>query len=463
MASRSVHWSEGMFLRPHHFQAADRHARESLRESEDWFRPFNWGLRRVEFDRDAIGNESARLLACEARFKDGTKVAIPAEASVDPVELKAALAASAAVTIYLAVPSYQPSRANVQEAPTADGPRFWVDEQECRDENTGAGEEPIQVRRLRARLLLSTQDTTGYEVLPLARVERSAQAGAPPRLVASYVPPLICLDAWPPLWREVQSLHSRIDAHIKRMAAQLVDRKISFDSQVPGDAERLLKLAVLNGASGFMAATVFVPGLAPLGIYQELCRLVGQLALFSDNRRPPDLPSYDHEDIGGCFALAIREIQDRLGDVSRQAFEKRYFLRVGERLQVALEPEWLIETKRLYLGVETDLSDQECQDLLGAMELKLGSGAQAEQIFLRRLRGLRLLPVTRPPRELPAGQGVVYFQVERDPIFWKDVGDTYTLGIRMNLNRAAFQGDQMLAVTSPAGKATNLQFALYII
>ena len=40
------------------------------------------------------------------------------------------------------------------------------------DENTGGGDQAVLVRRTRARLLLSDQDHTGYEVLPLARVVR---------------------------------------------------------------------------------------------------------------------------------------------------------------------------------------------------------------------------------------------------------------------------------------------------
>ena len=130
------------------------------------------------------------LRSCEARFKDGTRLSVPADVTVDPVEIKAALAETGAVTAYLAVPVLHAGRANVEESPTAGGPRYWIDTVELDDENTGGGEQPVQVRRLRSRLLLSGQDQTGYEVLPLARVERSAQAEAPPRLDVWYVPPL---------------------------------------------------------------------------------------------------------------------------------------------------------------------------------------------------------------------------------------------------------------------------------
>ena len=46
MAKRPVHWFEGMFLKPHHFQAADRYSRDRLLESEDWLHPHDWGLSR---------------------------------------------------------------------------------------------------------------------------------------------------------------------------------------------------------------------------------------------------------------------------------------------------------------------------------------------------------------------------------------------------------------------------------
>jgi type VI secretion system protein ImpJ len=453
-----------MFLTPHQFQAADRYAREALRESEEWHHPFGWGLRSVEFDRDAVANYALVLRSCEARFKDGTRVSVPADVSVDPVEIKAALAETGAVTAYLAVPGLHPGRANVEESPTANGPRYWVDTIELDDENTGSGEQPVPVRRLRARLLLSGQDQTGYEVLPLARVERSAQAEAPPQLDVWYVPPLLAINGWPELWRDVQSLYHQIGAKVEQLAAHVVDREISFDSQVPGDAERLLKLSVLNGAAAYFQSLVFVPGMTPLVVYQELCRLVGQLAIFLDTRRVPALPRYDHEDLGGCFAAVIEHVRLGLDLVAPSAFEKRYFERVGDRLQVSLEPAWLTNVKTLFLGVETELGDEQCEQLLRSMDMKMGSGQRVEHIFKQAFRGLKLVPVVRPPRALPAGAGIVYYQVERDPTFWKDVAETGVMALRMNLARAAFQGSRVLSVLPPgSGKTTNLQFALFVI
>lgn len=464
MAHRAVHWHEGMFLRPHHFQVADRQAREELRGSEDWFHPFDWGVRSIDLDRDAVANYAVRLQACEARFKDGTKLSIPADGAIDPLELKSALAGASEVMVYLAVPTLQTGRANVEEAPSANGPRYWVDTLTCDDENTGGGDQPIEVRRIRARLLLSDQDHTGYEVLPLARITRSAQVEAPPQLNLQYVPPLLVLDAWPKLWRDVQSLYHQIGAKIEQLAAQVVGQGISFESQVPGEAERLLKLATLNASYSYFGSVAFVRGLPPLVVFQELCRIVGQLAIFSEERRSPSLPPYDHEDIGGCYYQVIKQIQLLLDTITPTAFEKRYFERAGERLQVSLEPGWLVNTKTLFLGVETELGDEEVERLLRSLDMKLGSSQQVEQIFKRALRGLRLAPIVRPPKALPAGGGTVYYQIERDQVFWKEVADTCTMAMRMNLAHAAFQSDRILSVTLPkSNTTTNLQFALFVI
>ena len=465
MPSRPVLWFEGMFLMPQHLQAAERHAREAGRRSEDWFHPFGWGFRSIGLDDKAIESGSAVLRSCEARFKDGTKLVIPDDAEVDSVDLKAALSGSSGeATIYLAVPALQAGRANVEEQPTADGPRYWRDEQEVEDENDGAHDQTIAFRRTRARLLLSGENLSGYEVLPVARVTRSSRQDASPKLDLAFVPPLLVLDAWRPLWYSVQALHHQISARVEQMATQLVDRGISFESLVPGDAERLLKLSALNSAFSYLEAVGYIRGQTPLSIYRELCRLVGQLAIFSATRRPPNLPSYNHEDLGGCFHAVIKHVQDGLDSAAPSAFEKRYFERAGERLQVSMEPDWMSNVRSLFLGVETELSDSECQQVLDTMDMKMGSGAQVENYFRRKLQGLKLTPVSRPPRALPAGPGMVYFQIERDQAVWNDVAETYTLAIRMNLSQAAFRGERTLLITPPnRTREATLQFALYVI
>jgi len=56
MHNLPVHWSEGLFLRPHHFQAADRYWTEARETSEHWDHHYNYGVRKLELGEDAIAN-----------------------------------------------------------------------------------------------------------------------------------------------------------------------------------------------------------------------------------------------------------------------------------------------------------------------------------------------------------------------------------------------------------------------
>ncbi len=462
MVNRAVYWHEGQLLRPQHFQAAEAYHDDALTRSQAWAAPYLWGLRRFTCDAEAIANFQFVLRSCEARFQDGTLLSVPEDVEVDPIDLRGALRDSGQTTVSLAVPSLAQDRANVAATPESDGPRYWLETLDYSDRNTGADRRPVQFRRLRARLLVQGQDTTGYEVLPLARIERSARTEAPPSLARAYIPPLLALEAWQPLVQELQEIYHQVGGKISLILEQAT---IGFDTVEPGDLERILKLQTLNGAYPHLRQLAFVTLQHPLPVYQELCRLAGLLAIFTEARRPVDLPTYDHDDLGVCFGAAIEAIKLGLQVVAPRGFEKRYLERIGDRLQVDLEPSWLIDSKTLFLGVETDLSEDECDKLLlNELDMKMGSGRQVERIYQLARQGLKLRREARPPRKLPADSGIVYYSIARDSVFWQDVADSYTVAVRMNLEmNVAFQTERTLDVQLAPGRASTLTFALFVL
>ena len=75
MRNLPVHWYEGLFLRPQHFQAAERSWTEALQTSDRYDHHYPYGLRRFAFSEEAIGNYQFQVLVCEARMRDGTLLA----------------------------------------------------------------------------------------------------------------------------------------------------------------------------------------------------------------------------------------------------------------------------------------------------------------------------------------------------------------------------------------------------
>src|SRR5580692_6027374 len=113
MAVRAVHWHEGMFLRPHHMQTAQRFSHHLGNTSEKWDHHYNWGLRAIDIDLDALANNRLVIRSLQARLRDGTLIAVPEDGLLPVLDLKAAFEGQNGLSVYLAVPRLNIGRANV--------------------------------------------------------------------------------------------------------------------------------------------------------------------------------------------------------------------------------------------------------------------------------------------------------------------------------------------------------------
>jgi type VI secretion system protein ImpJ len=459
-----------MFLRPHHFQAAQRHNVYLSHLTEKWDVHYNWGLREARLDLDALANHRFVVRYLKARLRDGTLVAVPDDGNLPLLDLKSALEGNDNLTVFLAVPISNLGKANVSSNGPSEGARYLLESKDLEDENTGVNPQPIQFRQLNLKLLLSTQDHAGYEVLPIARVKKSAKAEATPELDVTYIPPLLACDAWQVLLADIlQQIYDRIGQKIQVLADRVVAGNISFDSQAQGDPLILAQLRILNEAYALLGIMAFAQGMHPLPAYLELCRLVGQLAIFGDERRPPELPKYDHDDLGGCF-YRVKQCIDMLLDYGpKHDYKERPFIGAGLRMQVALEPSWLESIYQMFVGVKTPLGIDDCINILtrGSLDMKIGSSDRVDDIFKFGKAGLRFTYNPRPPRALPTIPGLIYFQINRESQLeeWQHVRKSLSVAIRLNENRIAgdIQGQRVLTIKTGNNQTTTVQFTLYVV
>jgi type VI secretion system protein ImpJ len=459
-----------MFLRPHHFQASARHTQYISHLSEKWDHYYNWGLGAAEIDMDALANYRLVVRGLKARMRDGTLVSIPEDGTLPTADLKTAFEGQNNLTVFLAVPIANLGKANVSTNGTTEGARFLLDAQELEDENTGVNPQRVDVRLLNLKVLLDTEDHAGYEVLPICRVQKSAKAEGTPELDVTYIPPLLACEAWQPLLAGIlQQIYDRIGKRIQLLAELVVSRGITFDSQAQGDPQIFAQLRALNEAYALMGVMFFAQGVHPFPAYLELCRLVGQLSIFGPTRRPPDLPKYDHDDLGGCFYRLKHYIDALFEDAPKPDYKERPFIGAALRMQVSLEPSWLESIYQLFVGVKSTLSTDECINLLtkSSLDMKIGSSDRVDDIFKRGQAGLRFAHSQRPPRALPSLPGLIYFQVNRESQLeeWQNVQKSLTLALRLNENRIAgnIQGQRVLTIRTNNNQTTTLQFTLYVV
>lgn len=467
-----VNWSEGMFLRPQHFQAAERYWSELIATNGRWDQSYGYGLRAIELSDEAIAHHQIEVVKCHARLRDGTLVALAPGQEPDRVDLKSALQDESHVLVYLGVPKLALGRANVRDPSVAEDCRYVRRGQAVQDEVRGGRDQEIEFRELDVRVLLSTQELSGYETLPIARIKRTGEAEAKPQLDEEYIPPLLAIDAWPPLGLDiVRAIYDLIGEKIDVLSQRVVDRGITLTSQEPGDLDDLFMLIMCNGAYGLLRCLAFASGVHPFTAYAELCRIVSQLSIFHPTRRPPEIPYYDHDDLGRIFRWMKQQIQLLLHQGDRLAYEQRFFIGTERGMQVAIEPKWLSAGWNWFVGVNAgSLSDRDCRDLLkpGKLDWKIGSSQQVDLIFKRGLPGVELVELAKAPRALPSRHGWIYYEVNRDKEnpAWKDVLATQTLAMRLTerliVNFENLQGQRNLEVATN-GKRNVLQFALFAV
>jgi len=414
-----VHWSEGQFLRPHHFQALVRQV-ETLRSAMlAAAQPFDWGFLSLHLVEEALANHVLEIHSCELLLRDGTWVKIPENCGLDPRDFKKVLdKAAGPLDVYLGVPELQAVRGNVlNPGEQLDGrnPRYAIDLVERYDENTGENPQSIEVRRLRGAVFFGDEDRSGFECVRLGRIERSA---AGPKLVKNVVPPLLRVQAWDPLCVGLNSLYNDIRARCEQLGGDAAERGLTFATGSPGDIEQLVKLQALSELTVRFSVLAGTPQLHPFVLYTLLCEAVGKVTLWDELRRPRELPAYDHADCGPVFDELFRYLRALVNAMLPKDYIERPFEQREEGYGVELDYEWLTPGHEMFLGIRSPGQTDEILALFRSINFKLASPRDALEVYRRRLPGLEFRSAGTVPN-LPKSADQHYFRISRTPPYWE--------------------------------------------
>jgi len=458
-----VYWHEGMFLRPQHFQIAEQNFQSELRHNVHWDRHYSWGLRKFHIDRDALANNRVVITELAARMRDGTLISAPESGNLPELDLRQTMQARQFLTLFVAIPKAQSARTT--SSPSG---RYKIESVDLEDANTGQNPRPIQVRRLNLQLLSDADDHAGYSTLPLMRIRRADRAESLPELDRTFIPPVLSIDAWTVLEQEIiRPVFDRIGKKLELVSNQVISRGITFDSSSQGDRVILEQMRVMNESYAELSVQAFVPGIHPLEVFRQLLGFIGRMSVFTPGRRVPALPTYDHDDLGGCFWTARRLVDGVLDAVVEPEYSERAFIGAGQRVQVALEPAWLEAGKRMFVAVTSSLTAEQTRQLVQRrLDMKIGAGSTVDELYRLGRAGLQFEYLADPPRCLPLRPGRAFFAVDpaRSPDQWDAVQRSLALAVRFNESLIAgdIQGRQTIDVVLD-GRPVSLEFVLYVI
>jgi type VI secretion system protein ImpJ len=471
MIPQPIHWHEGMFLRPHHFQAAERFTARLVDQNTRFVQWHAWGYRRCVIDTEALGGFRFVVRELEARFRDGTVLSLPDDAPLPDVDLKPAFLGRTSLDLYLAIPVLRSGQPNVVQSTASAPARYRVHTLSVDDQNTGTNPQTVGFRAPTVRVLFGDDDRSGYELLPIAKLEKADRPEATPQMSSGFIPPILGCDAWPTFQHKIlQDVYARLNKKIEVVANQVVSRRISFDSHTPGDAKRLHALARMNEGYAVLGHLGFAAGIHPIDAWTEFVRLIGQLSVFGRAVRPPQLPAYNHDDLGTGFWALKRAIDQLLNELDIEpAYQERRFVGSGLQMRVTLESEWLESGWQMYLGVRANVSQEECVKMLTRPErlgLKIGSSDRVDTIFTKGQEGLRFKHAPLPPRDLPSEPNLTYFEVSRESATneWAHVQKMKTLAVRIQERDVigSIDGQENLTIKT-GNQSTTFSLTLYLV
>lgn len=427
-AGDRVVWSEGMFLRPQHFQQLERFVERYVQLRCAQTQPFYWGFSALDVNREALAHGKVALDMAAGVMPDGTPFEFSGTGEgADTLDVGPNVKAA---TVVLAVPR---SRGDgVQVAFGADGARagarFIAHEREISDINE-IGLEPalVQLGRLQLRLMLDADAGADWHTLGVLRVlERRSDR----QLIVDegYIPPMLDAHADPVLSGYIRELHRLLLARAEALSSRLAAPGRMGVSEV---ADFLL-LELVNRSLAFGSHAENMPRVHPERLFREWLEMACDFATFTtDARRPPALPIYEHDDLRNCFGELFMQLRRSLAAVLEQHAVQIPLEDQGNRVSVALiADDDLREQASFVLAVRADMRAEDIRTRVPA-QIKLGPVERIRDLVHLQLPGIAVQPLPIAPRELPYHAGHVYFEVDKGGDLWRQLQRSGALALHL--------------------------------
>ncbi len=418
--NNKVVWSEGMFMRPQHFQQHARFIEQYVEGRSAGLRCYPWGFQHLELDQQLLALGKLSIAAARGVFPDGTPFNIPHDD--DPPAPFEVTDAMKELRVFLTLPNRRPGTAEFERHGGSSAlARYAVTEYEVRDTIAGTDSVvDIEVGRLRTKLLAQDGALKEYACLGVARIVE-ARADKNVILDADFIPPILDCQVSLPLAQFIRELQGMLHHRGEALAGRLA---VSGRGGAAEIADFLL-LQTVNRYQPLVAHLADLGGLHPESFYRLAVEMAGELSTFTTkDKRPVGFPPYRHDDLHASFAPVMAELRRSLSMVLEQTAIsiplelRKYGIRVAR-----FPDKKLLSTADFVLAVSADMPTESLRKSF-PREVKIGTVEQIRDLVNLALPGIRVAPLAVAPRQIPYHAGFVYFELDQKSEHWRGLQDS---------------------------------------
>jgi type VI secretion system protein ImpJ len=410
MDTSKIVWTEGLFLRPQHFQFQDAYHERRLTSAMRDLHSFPWGLRHMVVAHADREVDRMELISIEAILPGGDPLRAPSVDELPPSLLFGHIAPDAdTLLVGITLPAWRHEGGNCPDANRTDT-RYIPRETQVPDLFADAAKTPVHFARLQPRLAFVTAENPDADVLPVARFRRGP--GGRFRRDENFITPSVAI-------RDCQALHGRLgrllDVLYGKIATLTAEQSEPVRDSVAfraGDHATFWLLHTLGAGAAALGHLRELPTVAPERLFQEMLRIAGGLLAFRRTTEHRQLPVYDHMHSDACFSVLFDLVGDLVDTVIPTRFvvislrQERPSYFVG-----SLDAEQLGDHPMLYLTVAAASADH---DLVVTVprRFKIGAANDVEKAVTSALPCVPLKHVPHPPPAVPLKPDHLYFVLD---------------------------------------------------
>ncbi len=410
-----LHWAEGQFLQPHHFQEQDRINYLCRAAERSFYLYYQEGLIEFKLDEQALRARRVAVTQLSAILPDGLAVSMPGNIELEPLTLNLdAKEDGKEITVYLCVPLYSLQDPNLSEDKNTPR-RYGLHEVSRADANTADNETVIVKHRYCAKLITDPAAAANCAILPLVRLHwQSLSGGSPvPQIAEDYIPPYVVLPANSAIFNLTSELVYELKLYRDKIASDLDAG--SFDPKIPASDQilQIMRIKILNEAVCDLSSHLVPGSVTPFCLYQSLARLLAGLLSLEPRRDQNSIIAYDHYNLSEVFKSLALNIRAFLSTGGKASYIRIDFEQTSDHtLQAKLSEEHLIKGRQYYLSLD---AGEQSPQLISMVETGDNLRVLDQKSAESRVRGIKLTHLRYPPRFLPSSEGrSLWFRLERE-------------------------------------------------
>lgn len=424
-----VAWSEGMFLRPQHFQQQDRHHSYVQRRILHASGCYNWGVIEQSIDDDVLGLGQFALTEFEGIFNDGTHIKMPSQTLL-PLPLIIP-AGTTDCNIVLALPLDRTSGLNIINSDDEGVIARYANVYKDVIDNSLASlpAEAIAVAKLKTELKLADEDLTGYVAIPIARVINVTDSGDI-KLDKKFITPCLSIGSASHLVDYLNEVSGMVMQRAEAIAARLTKGQGQGQASTVAD---YMMLQLLNRIEPILMHHLQQRSLHPERLFELFISISGELSTFyGETKRAAKMPLYQHQNLAVTFGHCMSRLTQTLSvvvdhtAVALALTEKQFGIYVAQ-----LADKSVLENSILVLAVKAEVTVEDINKNLPG-QIKIGPVEMIRDLVNVQLPGISVTTLPVAPRQIPYHAGSFYFQLDSNSEYWHKLKHSGGIAIHLS-------------------------------